>query len=58
MREAYRLNSNILKDKSDPAFSLSMALIYISKSKLPFAEIENKLKQVFIRLVKADTNLN
>lgn len=31
-----------------------MALIYISKSKLPYSEIENKLKQVFTRLNKTE----
>lgn len=56
MREAYRLNKNILTNNPETPFSLSVGLIYISKSKLPFSEIENKLKQVFIRLVKADTN--
>jgi ribonuclease P protein component len=53
MREAYRLNKNILVSNLKEPFSLSIALVYISKSKLPFSEIENKLKQVFVRLTKA-----
>ncbi len=53
MREAYRLNKNILLSNLKKPFSLSIALVYISKSVLPFSEIENKLKQVFVRLSKA-----
>lgn len=53
MREAYRLNKNILVSNLKEPFSMSIALVYISKSVLPFSEIENKLKQVFVRLSKA-----
>ena len=52
IREAYRLNKNILTIDQKEQFSLSIALIYISKFKLPYKEIEDKLKQVFIRLNK------
>ncbi len=52
LREAYRLNKNILTTGQKEQFSLSIALIYISKFKLPYKEIEDKLKQVFIRLNK------
>ena len=52
IREAYRLNKNNLK--ADQNASISIALIYISKFKLPFSEIENKLKQVLIRLNKTE----
>jgi ribonuclease P protein component len=52
IREAYRLNKNILTTDQKEPFSLSIALIYISKFKLPYNEIEDKLKQVFIRLNK------
>jgi ribonuclease P protein component len=54
IREAYRLNKNDLLNDQKESFSLSIVLIYISKFKLPYAEIENKLKQVFIRLNKAN----
>jgi len=54
MREAYRLNKSILKENQKDSSSISMALIYISKFKLPFDEIEFKLKQVFVRLNKTD----
>jgi ribonuclease P protein component len=52
MREAYRLNKNILLADQKDSFSISMALVYISKFKLPYSDIEDKLKQVFIRLKK------
>ena len=54
MREAYRLNKSILKTGQTESFSISMALIYISKFKLSFNDIEFKLKQVFVRLNKID----
>lgn len=54
MREAYRLNKSLFIDEQNETFSLSIALIYISKFKLSFAEIETKLKQVFVRLNKTD----
>ena len=50
MREAYRLNKTLLNSDEKQSLSLSIALVYISKFKLPYSEIENKLKQVFIRL--------
>ena len=52
MREAYRLNKNILKFEENNSLSLSIALVYISKFKLPYRQIEDKLKQVLIRLNK------
>jgi ribonuclease P protein component len=52
MREAYRLNKNILSIHRNESFSLYIALVYVSKFKLPYREIEDKLKQVFIRLNK------
>jgi len=52
MREAYRLNKKILLADQKDSFSISMALVYISKFKLPYSDIEDKLKQVFIRLKK------
>ncbi len=59
IREAYRLNKSYLITDQKELFSLSIALIYISKSKLPYSEIENKLKQVFIRLNKTEKhNIN
>lgn len=53
LREAYRLNKSILKSEIKDELSISIALIYISEVKLPFTEIENKLKHVFVRLNKA-----
>lgn len=52
IREAYRLNKSLLLADEKEAFSISIALIYISKFKLPYTEIENKLKQVLVRLNK------
>jgi ribonuclease P protein component len=54
MREAYRLNKNILKSNEKDSLSKSIGLIYISKFKLPYIDIENKLKQVFVRLNKTE----
>ena len=54
MREAYRLNKMNLKANQNDTFSISIALIYISKFKLPYSEIESKLKQVFERLNKIE----
>ena len=52
MKEAYRLNKSHLTDLQKESFSLSIGLLYISKFKLPYIDIENKLKQVFVRLNK------
>jgi ribonuclease P protein component len=54
MREAYRLNKTLLNVNENQSLSLSIALVYISKFKLPYSEIENKLKQVFVRLNKTE----
>lgn len=54
IKEAYRLNKSILIDNQKETLSLSIALIYISKFKLPYIEIENKLKQSFVRLNKTE----
>lgn len=59
MREAYRLNKSDLKLIQNEPLSLSIALIYISKSKLPYSEIELKLKQALVRLNKIlEQNMN
>ena len=50
IREAYRLNKLILTAEHNQPLSISIGLVYISKFKLPYAEIESKLKQVIIRL--------
>jgi ribonuclease P protein component len=52
MREAYRLNKSLSLADEKEASSISIALIYIGKFKLPYAEIEDKLKQVLVRLNK------
>jgi ribonuclease P protein component len=52
IREAYRLNKSLLLADEKEASSISIALIYIGKFKLPYAEIEDKLKQVLVRLSK------
>ena len=54
IREAYRLNKGILNSREEKSLSLSIALVYISKFKLPYIDIENKLKQVFVRLNKTE----
>lgn len=54
MREAYRLNKTLLNIDDKQSLSLSIALVYISKFKLSYSEIENKLKQVFVRLNRTE----
>lgn len=54
MREVYRLNKSTLVTDLEKSLSFSIALIYISKLKLPYEDIEFKLKQVFVRLNKTD----
>jgi ribonuclease P protein component len=52
MKEAYRLNKSILKEEGREVYSNIFALLYVSKTKLPFVEIEDKLKQALLRLRK------
>ncbi len=52
IREAYRLNKKTLVSDQKESLSLYIALIYISKLKLPYRDIENKLKEVIVRLNK------
>lgn len=54
VREAYRLNKSILKINPNESLSISLAVVYISKFKLPYIEIESKLKQVLVRLNKIE----
>lgn len=54
MKEAYRLNKNAFIKERKETVSLLIALIYISKFELPYTEIENKLKQVFVRLKEVE----
>ena len=50
IKEAYRLNKSTLEFGKDETFSISVALIYISKLEMSYLEIENKLKDVLVRL--------
>ncbi len=52
MREAYRLNKEVLIHDTNEGISFSVAFIYISKSKLTFQDIEHKLKEVLLRLLE------
>jgi ribonuclease P protein component len=52
LKEAYRLNKSMIKSGTDIPFSLSLTLIYIAESVISYADIESKLKQVFVRLNK------
>lgn len=56
MKEVYRLKKGFLNYGAENPFSLSIALLYVSRFKLPFSEIEFKLKQVFVRLNKTEEN--
>ncbi len=52
LKEAYRLNKSMIKSGTDIPFSLSLTLIYIAESVISYADLESKLKQVFVRLNK------
>jgi ribonuclease P protein component len=56
MREAYRLNKGDFLGDIQSEVSISLAIIYIGRLKLPYTEIENKLKAVFLRLLKTTDN--
>ncbi len=56
MREAFRLNKETLKGDFTGNFSITVAIIYISKFKLPFSEMEDKLKKAFRRLKRTGKN--
>lgn len=49
IREAYRLNRNELKDKLDKK-SIHVFIYYQANEKLPFVEIEAKIKLILLRL--------
>lgn len=44
MREAYRLNKHIIYSEKAPAVSYVMAYVYLSKDKISFKLLEDKLK--------------
>lgn len=50
MREAYRLNKNLISFEKAPTVPYVMAYVYLSKDKMSFKEIENKLKIALKRL--------
>lgn len=56
IREAYRLNKQMLTEDVHEDFSITLCIIYISKFKLPFSEMEYKLKKAFIRLNRTEIN--
>ncbi len=50
MREAYRLNKHIISSEKAPAVPYVLAYVYLSKDKMSFKELENKLKASLKRL--------
>lgn len=50
MREAYRLHKHLIHSAHIPFYQI--AFVYIDKSLLPYAEIEDKLKSSLMRLQK------
>lgn len=56
MREAFRLNKQLLIADNQGNFSITLSIIYIGKSKLSFSEMGDKLKEAFIRLHKMGIN--
>ncbi len=56
MREVFRLHKHILTGENERSFSITLSIIYIGKLKLPYSEMENKLKEAFIRLHRMEIN--
>jgi ribonuclease P protein component len=56
IREAYRLHKQMLTEDVQENFSITLCIIYISKFKLPFSEMEDKLKKAFVRLKRTEIN--
>jgi len=56
MREAFRLHKELLIGDDQTGFSITLSIIYIGKVKLSFLEVENKLKEAFIRLKEMGIN--
>ena len=56
IRESYRLNKHLLIRELSKGTSISAAYIYIGKSILPFEEINNKLKEVLLRLINVEVH--
>lgn len=50
MREAYRLNKYIISAEKAPVVPYVLAYVYLSKDKMRFEELENKLKTSLKRL--------
>ncbi len=56
MREAFRLNKQLLLEDMRENFSITIGIIYISKFKLPYTEMEGKLKKAFMRFKRTEFN--
>lgn len=51
LKEAFRLNKNLIIAEKAPKVPYVIAYVYLSKDKMSYKEIENKLKSSFKRLV-------
>jgi ribonuclease P protein component len=56
LKEAYRLNKNLIFTEKAPPVPYIIGYVYLSKDKLSFKELENKLKSSLKRLI-SDLNL-
>jgi ribonuclease P protein component len=52
IREAYRKNKTCFYSNIPPMCKINVMLIYVSPSIIPYAEIENKLRQTLQTLAK------
>ena len=53
VREAYRLHKHVLHEALPPATTLRLAIIYVGKTTLPYANLEKRLISVLQRLERA-----
>lgn len=56
LRETYRLNKNLLQATGDQRYAFMF--FYQTSDRLPYAEIEEKTKQLFQKFAEQTTNLN
>lgn len=50
LKEAYRLNKQIILPDQEKTLSLSIAFVYVAKEILPYKQLETKLKKCLLRL--------
>lgn len=52
IKEAYRLNKNLIYNHESIIFPVNIAFIYVGKEILPFEQIENKMKVLLMKIIE------